>query len=425
VAKPIRAADVFTPGSFPTHTYVDRAERNPEPDLRRGLETRGQIISLAGPSKSGKTVLVERVVGRENLIPLTGGSIRTADDVWNRALDWMGEPDEQSSDQETSSSGTLSVDAKGGASLIGLVKAEVGTEAALESGSRRGQSKTVRRRGMQQVVTEVAGSDFVLLIDDFHYIPRDVQAQVAQQLKEAARQEVKIIVVAVPHRSDDVIRANSDLRGRVHTIDLSYWKDPDLTKIADLGFHALNGDVDRESIELFAQEAAGSPQLMQSVCLNACYAMELDERRPTPARFQLRQDQRHRILQNTASFTDYRTLVTILDTGPKARGTERKTYQFGNGEEGDVYTAILRAIASDPPRLSLDYDKINKRVAKVCIGEGPGGSSIVESCFQMAKLAGKKVPTQRVLDWDKEKQVLDVADPYLLFYLRWSGYKVL
>jgi len=76
----IKATEIFTPGFFPEHTYVERAGEHLERDLRDGLDTPGQIVSLAGPSKSGKTVLVEKVVGRENLITIQG----TAFNVQNR-----------------------------------------------------------------------------------------------------------------------------------------------------------------------------------------------------------------------------------------------------------------------------------------------------------------------------------------------------
>lgn len=74
---PIKATEVFTPGFFPEHTYVERSGAHLERDLRDGLDTPGQIISLAGPSKSGKTVLVEKVVGRDSLITVQGTVFRT------------------------------------------------------------------------------------------------------------------------------------------------------------------------------------------------------------------------------------------------------------------------------------------------------------------------------------------------------------
>lgn len=39
----------------------------------------------------------------------------------------------------------------------------------------------------------------------------------------------------------------------------------------------------------------------------------------------------------------------------------------------------------------------------------------------MDKLALERFPDERALSWDATKEVLDIPDPYLLFYLRWSG----
>jgi hypothetical protein len=39
----------------------------------------------------------------------------------------------------------------------------------------------------------------------------------------------------------------------------------------------------------------------------------------------------------------------------------------------------------------------------------------------MSKLAIEKFPNERAIDWDDSKPILDIPDPYLLFYLRWSG----
>src|SRR4029079_10612808 len=91
-AKPLTAHDVFTPSSFPEHNYVARDGDDLEDKLRFALKTKGQIVSLSGPSKSGKTVLVETVVGMDKLVTVVGAGIHVADDVWTRVLDWIDAP---------------------------------------------------------------------------------------------------------------------------------------------------------------------------------------------------------------------------------------------------------------------------------------------------------------------------------------------
>jgi hypothetical protein len=88
----VQATEVFTPTNVPTLTYVERASRNFESDLRTAFTIPKMIVSISGPSKSGKTVLVTKVVAPENLIHIYGASIKRPDDLWSNVLTWMGGP---------------------------------------------------------------------------------------------------------------------------------------------------------------------------------------------------------------------------------------------------------------------------------------------------------------------------------------------
>jgi hypothetical protein len=416
----IKAAEVFTPGSFPVYTYVTREDQDLERNLRDALDTPGQIVSLAGPSKSGKTVLVEKVVGRDSLITIPGASVDEPDAIWDRALDWMDAP--MTEDRSRSLFGTASgeLGAKGGVSLPLIARAELGgtAKAGVEAGTER--TRGYARRGLTQVVEEIANSSFVLLLDDFHYMPRQVQEEAAKAIKEAVRLGVRICTAAVWHRGDDVVRANPELRGRVRSLDLNYWRIEELRQIGDEGFGALNVEMDSSCVNRFAREAAGSPQLMQLICLNACFVLELRQKGLNQRSIVPTDDQMRMILEQASASTDFRSLVDVLDAGPKTRGIERKTYRFVDGSEGDVYRCVLKAVASDPPKLSFHYEELLQRTAAICVGESPVGSSVVGTCVHITKLAIERFNNERAIAWDEQKQILDIPDPYLLFYLRWS-----
>lgn len=419
----LTAQDVFVPGAFPQHTYVERAAQNLESTVRDALSTPGQVVSLSGPSKSGKTVLVEKVVGRDLLISISGASITYPEEVWERALDWMDVPSGTSASRSVAGTLGAEVGVKAGGSIPLVAKGEASVTGKGEISGETTDEVFRERRGLTQVVKEIANSEFVILIDDFHYMDRSVQIEVAKALKEAVRLGVKIVVAAVSHRGDDVVRANPELRGRVRSVDLGYWSQPELHKIADVGFKALNASVDDSAVLRFTEESAGSPQLMQSLCLQACFVFQLRQRSETlfPLNITPSADTLRWIMQQTSASTDFRSLVDVLDAGPRTRGTERKTYTFHDRTEGDVYRVVLRAIAADPPRLSFPYEELLRRTVQVCVGAAPVGSSVTGTCLHMSKLAQDKFPRDRAIDWDEQKQVFDVPDPYLLFYLRWSN----
>lgn len=121
----LKATDVFTPGAFPDYTYVERAEHQLEQALGDALNTPGQIVSLAGPSKSGKTVLVERVVGSENLITISGIGIRNPEDIWTKILNWMGVPHTTSVADSSQSEMGAAVTAGGKAGVLGVITGSV------------------------------------------------------------------------------------------------------------------------------------------------------------------------------------------------------------------------------------------------------------------------------------------------------------
>ena len=414
--------EVFTPTAFPNYTYVQRDELHNERLLHQWTQTSTQIASVSGPSKAGKTVLVQRVVGEGNLVTVSGASVRAPDQLWERVLDWWGEPHSMTASRIDTSLDGKTVD-KG----VQLGVSVAGTSHKSGSTSSTSSSETsqvmVNRRGLPQVVQELAKSQYAVLLDDFHYIPAAIQSDVAQQLKDAASRGVRICVASVPHRADVVVRSLPELRGRVLAIDLDYWGRRDLLEIPRLGCELLGIHIDNQTLAMFATEAAGSPQLMQSICLWMCNHLGVREAVEPPRAITLDDAARKEILFLTSCTVDFRSLVRAFIAGPKARPGERRKYIHRDGKQGDVYLTLMRALAMDPPRLTLEYAELGKRLEDLCKGhEHPDGASIVRTCVALGQIAtGFAAPTGPPLEWDEQEQVLVLPDPYLLFYLRWSG----
>jgi len=58
--------DVFVTDGYPHHTYVPFEAGKKEEELRDGLSQQNKIISISGPSKSGKTTLCNCLASVEN-----------------------------------------------------------------------------------------------------------------------------------------------------------------------------------------------------------------------------------------------------------------------------------------------------------------------------------------------------------------------
>jgi hypothetical protein len=409
--------DVFTPTRVPTVTYVDRQDQNLEQQLRSAIRTPGLIASLSGPSKSGKTVLVNKVIAADDLISVSGAAIRNAEMLWDRVLNWMEAP----STTSTTSGHTTGVEATGKASgtanlllASGKVEGSLGTSYENE----RSKETIVTRAGIDQVIREIANSNFVLFIDDFHYMPKDTQSDVARQMKEAAEKGVCICTASVPHRADDVVRGNPELRGRVKAIDFAYWKPAETVEIGVRGFKALGADIDRQVIDHLSRESFGSPQLMQQICLQMCFYLQIEEPFGHPREFHVDESDLRKIFAQAATTAEFSSLVDALHAGPKHRGTPRSEYALADLSRGDVYRCILLALLQDPPRLSFTYDDIYQRTRQVCVGASPSGSSVAQALTQIHDIAAAIQPETPVIEWSDD--FLDIADPYFLYYIRHS-----
>lgn len=410
---------VFTPNDFPRLTYVNRLVSPPlEARLQQALATPKEVISISGPSKSGKSVLIERVVGEDSLITVSGSEITDIASLWDRVLDWMGAPSAVStSNERTVMSGKIGTLAGNvGVPMVAGGSVIAGTQSSnIEKNS---QSQTQGRGGLNQVQKEIGNSSYCILIDDFHYIPKNLQVDIGRQIKTAAERGIRIIVASVPHRSDDVVRSNAELRGRTQNIDTEFWTEAEILDIARLGFAALNINIGETTLQALAQNACGSPQLMQRICLNICTHLQISygyaaTRYVSSGEIDLRE-----VLAITSTSTDYKTLLTTMHQGPKPRGTERNRYNFIDGSRGDVYRCILLAIQRDPPRMTFPYRELMERVSAVCVSEAPAGRGVTEACGQISGFA--KADRTVEFDTDAEVETFHISDPYWLFYLRCS-----
>ncbi len=407
---------VFTPNDQPTISYVSRSSRKLEIDLQDYLQTKNIVVSVSGPSKTGKTVLLRSVLDTDYVISLNGAAIRSLSDLWEQTLNWMELP--TSSTTSTSSSSGISGGVSGGgeAGIPLVAKGKANANINLKEGRSTTRSSKDAENKFQQIVNEIANSEFVIFIDDFHYIPEDAQIEIAKVIKALAENGVKIVTASVPHRSEDVVRANPELRGRLAGIDIPEWSQDELCQIGKLGFCALNCSIPHATLRKLADEAHGSPQLMQSICYN--FAREVGARETAKELFhpKLTSHTISDVLEQTSNFANSAKLIRTLHSGPKVKGQPRMQYTFTDGTTGDIYRAILLAISIDPVSRNFTYDEMYNRIKSICVDNSPTGQSISQSLSYMVGLIENQGISNTSLEWDEA--TLHIVDPYLAFYLR-------
>ena len=388
----LKAENVFKPGAFPEYTYVSRNYENTgipyELRLKQALRTAGCLTSIIGPSKMGKTILCEQVIGLDNIVEISGADFNENVDFW------------------------ATIAAKVGLPYMGEITTE---RSATEGNNKESDSKSEKYvLSKDKVIQYYIENEKVLVIDDFHYASPEMQMKMAQQLKDAIRRELKVVVVSLPHRADDAIRQNADLSGRLSLINIEAWKEEDLKKIALKGFDKLNIKIENSIAEKLAVECLTSPQLMQYICLSICTLLEDEEK----------QEINDDILQRAYKFTtvnfNYADVVSVMSKGPNPRGQQRKHYQTIDGKELDLYGLIVESLAKNPPLMEIDFDTFYNRIIQLIKTTDTklDKQTVKNHLNSLQGILEGKEEIYRAIEW--KDGTIYVLDPLFLFYLRWG-----
>lgn len=436
----VRVSDVFVPGRLPRYTYIERSAQDPQSgqhiDLSLAvtdyLEERGAILTVYGPTKTGKTVLLERVV--PNPLYIESQGIESEGELWLRLGDRLGVCTTIEGSETDST--TVQLGSRAGAS-VWVASGEFSEESSDTEG---GSSTRGFTRPVSTAVSDELDESRAIIVDDFHFIPRPVQRDIVRALKPLCTAGVPIILVSISHRFTDVISAEPDMTGRVRGLGVRFWNIGELLEIAREGFEALNVmDPDGELALRLAQESYGSPHLMQQFCrelvkLNGIRAREEGEPR------QLKPPEDFAAFFRAQADPSSRTWFTRLQRGPKERGRSRAVWRLTDGRELDNYGLVLAALADLGAPQVIPKGDVVDRINGLVRGTPPAPHQTTRVLSHMSKISRKRAtewwPDEEELDEEEEdpmglpdsqpvmefvEEALHLADPFFAFSVKWSG----
>lgn len=414
----LAAQDVFQPTTLPERTYVDRKNDKQETFseiLQKALRTKGRLISLAGASKSGKTVLCYKSVGADKLVDISGAQIQSTDDFWLRIAEKLNLPEETTNASAKTTSASTEARLTGNA---GIGIASLGSNLASLETKTKSDSTTERSlRSNNSVMDIMRDCDNVLMIDDFHYIPRETQMYISRVLKTELFKGLKAIIISLPHRADEAVNCNPDLIGRTFFLEITPWRKEELKEIATKGFDLLNVNILNSYIEYLADESTISPQLMQENCLNLAFIAE-----NKPLRVISKNDIEQAFNETARNYASiYKNVVAAISNGPSQGAKRRHSYQLKDSSECEIYPLLLKALALTPPQVVFSTDEVVRRIRSLLpdSGKQPTRLMIQNSVNQIIKIAGGLQRGMEIID--KRESTIYLLDAFFLFYLRWSG----
>jgi len=397
--------EVFVAGGQPSVTYVDRQEFHVERTLARAIASPNQVVSLAGPTKTGKTVLCRKVLGEREYVWIDGGEIDSAISMWNSVCSELNIPDETTTSDEKASG----------------INGGLTTPVISAKGSKLRRRVTAERRTVNSIadaLDALVSDRIILVVDDFHYLTPETRATFLRNVKGAVFSGLKVLLLSVTHRAFDAIKAESELTGRFISITLPNWTTDELKQIPTLGFSALGVNCKDTLIAKLAQEAQESPFLMQKFCWEICFDCNIEYAATLLSQYSIPDDYDIEAmfvrLAQDAGLPIYQKLVA----GPQSRKSRTKR-PLRSGGQADIYEAMLLALAETGPKSSISYDELRGSLNAILTDMVPQKHEITSALKHLATIS-MKAGTEVAVDWDEDKREVNLTDPYLRFFLRWQ-----
>jgi hypothetical protein len=412
--KPILVRQVFVPGGFPKYTYQKRDQYKIEDKLTDALNRLNKFIAVAGPTKSGKTVLVQKVVPESDCVWIDSGHISSVQDVWDLILSELELPSTivESRSQQKEDTATLEIEA---GFKPGGIGAATKNQDSSKTSKAAGKALTFQKSGAKSTIAALTASSKILVIDDFHYLSQEIQSSLIRALKPAVFKGLQVVILLIPHRMHQAALAEMDVDGRTHTIPIPEWQPDELFSIAESGFKTLRLQCSATTIDSLVRECFASPHIMQDFCSSLCAAHKINHayigNPPLPS-ITIPQPPENFFKELALSISP--EAFKALRKGPER--TNRKPRDLTTGGTVDTYEAVLLALHELEGATPIDWAKM-RRALQGILKEVPQQHEVTRALENMYEIARER-EGEPVIDYVQGE--LHLVDPFFRFFLKWN-----
>lgn len=434
----LTAYEVFPVTKYPEHTYVSRID-NYEDRIVKCLK-RGQIAFIHGMSRLGKTVLAKRIASEAHVI--ASENFQSATSFWEKVARELGIAESEVITEERSRSEGQNVNI---VSRITTLLAELG--ANIEQSEESSATKSVSKQRQISITDKIRNA---LIIDNFHFIRRDVQIDILKSLKgivdKPSASSFPIIIIATTSEPSYISDRLSDLGASYTPITIEPWTKKELAKIPQVGFPRLNARLTPLLLDILVREVNGVPVIMQAICLELALHTGLGE----PAIGELLNISRDEVkleeIYREAAYSsnrmgDFSKLVShaVTKSGLAHKVWIEPIHNISQRSLISLHEAVIHALVdqfgkrfslhqletnlgkilsvnsddrnelqpvlSDLDTVLSDLDTASQNLFHELISREPYSSSI-------------DVP---LIEWDPAQKRIAVSDPMFAFYVKWSG----
>jgi len=254
--------------------YIERPDVD---DKLLDVLKRDKHIVIYGSSKQGKTCLRKHCINEGEKIEVQCNNRWDLSDIHASILKQAGYSITVSEKTAISGSQKIKASLKSGIASLGSETTVSGTKEKEE------RELELDPENVNDIITALESIDFnkYIILEDFHYLPSDVQEDFAVSLKafhEAS--DLCFIVVGVWLDENRLIVHNGDLAGRVIAVNADEWKEEQLLNVIEEGEDLLNIEFQTSFKKGLVSSCFDSVYIVQEACREACKRAGVEETQP-------------------------------------------------------------------------------------------------------------------------------------------------
>lgn len=339
------------------------------------------------------------------------------EEFWGAILEQLEGYTEVSEGQSAEKRQRVAAEAGGEVGLPLLGKGKTSITGSMEAGGAETTARRLNLTPKTAAISQLRKAGIPLIVDDFHYMNRDVQGNVVRALKPLIFEGVPVVIIAIPHRRYDAVKVEREMTGRLELVEIPTWALQELIEIPTTGFPLLQIEIAAEMATALSREAYGSPHLMQEFCREVCRDHEVDQ--TLEDKLRLESSDQVAMFQRVAERTN-KVVFDRLSRGPRQR-SDRKQRLLKSGGTADIYEVILLALAALKPGLdTINYEVLRGAIREVMAEDIPQAHEVTRVLEKMAEIAASDEASIAVVDWEKDEQKLHITDPFFAYYLKWG-----
>ncbi|HKB66124.1 MAG TPA: hypothetical protein VKC61_09740 [Pyrinomonadaceae bacterium] len=272
-----QAVDVFTPTRPARSTFVERESINEQ--LVAAIRTPGKQIVVYGYTGSGKTTLLENKLYQLYETHLTSRCVTglTLEQLVLDAFDQLG-----------GFYGVETTQTKRRSRATALKTEYLGIKAQVETELQTKRQLILPPQLTPQTLGRFLGeAKCCWVLEDFHKMLPAEKAKLAQVMKvfmdmSDHYRELKIIAIGAVDTAREVVEYDAEMRNRVSEIHVPLMRDEEILQIPKIGQELLNFNMSGNLEADLAKSSNGLASVCHQLCLNMCFAADIDETLDTP-----------------------------------------------------------------------------------------------------------------------------------------------